>query len=129
MSRKHPQAYKKYDDDDKGKKLLPTKTLKRKYVADPNQQKITDFTGSGLVMNDCVDLAVHRGLSFKTFDRPEMRNLTKFAKLGSGDNTKKLVNAENVKAAISERAAEGRSLTADFATCERRSFFGKLAFA
>lgn len=80
---------------------------------------------------------MHRGVAFSTFNQPEMRDLTKFAKAGAGDNSKKIVNAENVKAAVSVLAAEGRieltdmlkgkvvNLMADFATCERRSFFGK----
>lgn len=139
LQRKHPEQHKEYEDAEKAKKDLVHQNLKRKRTSDPKQPKITDFTGTAVVMNTCVDLAVHRGIAFKTFDQPEMRNLTKYAKAGIEDKSPKVINAENVKAAISERAAKERlevaemlkgkvvSLMADFATCERRSFFGKLS--
>lgn len=84
-----------------------------------------------------MNLAVYNGVPFSLFDVPDMRVLTTQAKIGIGDESPRVVSSSNVKTAIKEIAKEKReelrkllkgkvlNLTADFATCERRSFLGK----
>lgn len=88
-------------------------------------------------MQIAVRLAVNNSLSLKIFDNNDMKQLFKHAKKGMNDNSKTAVNSNNVRKSISEFADIKRgeirkklkknivNLTADFATCERRSFLGK----
>lgn len=104
----------------------------------PKQVKITSYTGLSKILHTAVNLAVHNGVPFSIFDVPDMRVLTTQAKIGIGDESARVVSSSNVKMAIKEIAKEKRdelrqllkgkviNLTADFATCERRSFLGKL---
>lgn len=88
-------------------------------------------------MQLAIDLTIRKGLSFSTFDSKDMRKLIILAKKGAGDDSRQVVNAENVKKSLKELARLKRdelkkllkgkiiNITADFATCERRSFLGK----
>lgn len=98
------------------------------------QTKITKFIQHSRTMKDAVELAVNNGVSFSLFDSSAMRSLT--SRAGGGEDSEKIVSSENVKSAITEMAKEKReemkrliqdkviNITADFATCQRRSFFG-----
>lgn len=139
LLRKHPEKHKEFEAADKGTKQKGVKrTLAQvQKFPDPKQHKISDYTGTEVVLKYCVDLAVHHAIPFQTFNHPPMQALIKFAKLGGGDKSPKVVNAENVKIALSKQATQKRveirkllkgklvNLMADFATCERRSFFGR----
>lgn len=99
--------------------------------------KLTDFFGHSKAMLNAVHLAVNNGVAFSVFDSPDMRQLTNKTKAHDGEQSAKVVTAENVKAAILEIAEEKRkvirklladkvvNITADFATCQRRSFLGE----
>lgn len=140
LQRKHPATFTQFQE---GSKIHASSATKRpntslaKAAKDPKQAKISDYTGTEATLQSCVELAVHHSVAFQTFNYPPMQMLTKFAKIGCGDTSRKVINAENVKIATSKCAAEKReeitkvmtgkiiNLMADFATCERRSFFGK----
>lgn len=116
-----------------GKELQKARVMKKSGV-DLCQRKLTDYVVVSPVMKLCVELAVHKGTPFSTFDDPAMRKLLKMAKIGSSDNSNKVINAENVKQAVIDIAASERqmlinmldrrviSLSSDMATCEGRSF-------
>lgn len=116
----------------------PFKAVNRsRQVNVASQKKITDYALISPTMQLAVDLAVHKGLPFSTFNDPSMRKLTTLAKKGNGDQSSTTINSENVVSSIHELAKQKRdqisakmkgkivSLSADMATCESRSFIGK----
>lgn len=138
MSRIHPATFKvmeKSEELPRPSKRLGT-NIKTKDLS-KNQPKITDYAIVSPVMQLAVNLAVHKGLSFSTFDSEDMRKLVLLAKTGAKDGSKRVVNADNVKSSVKYIADVKRNeiqsnfkgkivnLSADFATCERRSFLGK----
>jgi hypothetical protein len=116
LSRKHPEIHKQVELKDLGKKtpkshrFKPVKRLESAVASSSRldasklQMKMTDFVAISPVMNCAINLAVHSGMSFSTFNCTDMRTLTTLAKKGALDNTKAVVNAENVKSAIRELA-------------------------
>lgn len=136
--RQHKDLYEKYEAESKACK---EDNLKRKggFLAlgrSAKQPKITDAFAKPKILSLATALAVNDGLPFKIFDSPHMRNIIDFAKSGAGE-AGAVVNAENVKLSVSGEAAELRekikkqlkgkviSITADYATAERRSFIGR----
>jgi hypothetical protein len=142
ISRYHQEIHKEVEKNDKVEGNFRLKRL-GKTPADLgnalSQRKMTDFITISPVMQLAVNLAVRKGLSFSTFDSKDMRKLLVMAKKGASDSSKLVVNSENVKKSLKETAKikkdeirnklKGRvlSITADFATCERRSFLGKFS--
>ena len=138
MSRDHPHLLKAVEEIDKerAREALKRKTAGTGVAHNLKQQKLSDLVGISPVMELCANLAVRHGLSFRIFDSKDMDRLTKLAKKGADDNSKLSVNSENVKKSIAEQANLKRheftklfkgkilNLSADFATCEHRSFLG-----
>lgn len=89
-------------------------------------------------MQIAVRLAGDNALSLKIFDNNDMKQLFVHAKKGLNDNSKTTINSNNVTKSTCEFADIKRgeirkklrkaiiNLTADFATCKRRSFLGTI---
>lgn len=147
MSRIHPAIHEEIelkDLENKKQKNVRFKPVKRlnatnsaRLDSSKLQMRMTDYVAISPVMQSAINLAVHHGLSFSTFNCTDMRNLTTLAKKGALDNCKTVINAENVKSSVRELAKLRReevkqllkrkvlNFTADFASCERRSFLGE----
>lgn len=140
MKASHPEVFRKFDA--KAKAQATTNSLKRIAAKAPGaskqkQMKMTDFFGHSKAMLNAVHLAVNNGVAFSVFDSPDMRQLTNKSKAHDGEQSAKVVSASNVKAAIRDIAEEKReeikklltdkvvNISADFATCQRRSFLGE----
>lgn len=110
---------------------------KRKKVDDEKQPKIAEYMKESPVMELAVDMVVENAVSFELFVSSSMRSLTNHAKKGFNDKSSRAINDETVKLAVIERAKKKReeikkllagkiiNLSADFATCWSRSFFGE----
>lgn len=140
LQRAHADKYQEYKtayNNSKDKIQNNSLTRKRKFDGSSSQKKMTDFAAISPTMKLAVNLAVYRGAPFSLFNDQSMTRLISAAKKGSGDNSSKVINAENVKSAIRELAREKRkeitnqikgkvvNLSGDMATCEARSFIGK----
>lgn len=138
----HPKSFDDYENKaSEAKTKLKSNPFKRSSGktssssgSSNKQMKMTKYIGNSRTMMNAVGLAVHNGVAFSLFDSFDMRELT--VRAGNGDDSEKVVNSENVKSAIHELAKLEReelkkllqhkifSLSADFATCQRRSFLG-----
>lgn len=88
-------------------------------------------------MQRAINLVFKSGVSFSVFGSEDMQKLIVAAKVGMKDYSKEVINPSNVKKSVREYAGlkaeilkkkiSGRliNLSADFATCGRRSFLGK----
>lgn len=96
------------------------------------QQKITKFTSTNkTILNHCINIAIS-GKPFVLFDDPDMRSLTNIALEAKGD-----ITAKSVRKGVREKATEVReeikskikghqiSVSADFASCNGKEFFGE----
>jgi hypothetical protein len=137
LSRHHPDLHSQVEKADNKKTPVRFKPLKRlNAISSHSQRKISDFVSISPVMQLAINLSIRKGLSFSTFDSEDMRKLTTLAKKGADDDSRQVINADNVKKSMKELARLKRdelkkvlkqkiiNLTADFATCERRSFLG-----
>jgi hypothetical protein len=139
LQRIHPKVHKSYIEKQKiaDENRTKFKNKLKRAGASSNQTKLTAFQRFSPVMKLAINLAVHEGISFNKFDKEDMRALVKGAKVGLRDDSKRVISSETVKASIHELAELERSdirkrlkgkivnITADFATCEHRSFYGR----
>lgn len=133
LQRNHLKYFKIVDEKDR-KNSAKSKRLESTLKNGLTQKKFTDFVAIPPIMTIAVNLAVRNGLSFSVFDSEDMKKLIDLAKTGAQDSSTRKVNPENVKKSLAEtsqilknqlkRDLRGKilSITADFATCERRSF-------
>lgn len=103
-----------------------------------DQKRITDFQEIPPVMKLCAEAAIHEGIPFSKFNSKYTMKLVSLAKKGANDNSTKTINSENIKDSVHILSKQRRnqlkalmkgkivSLSADLATCEYRSFLGKL---
>ena len=53
-------------------------------------------------------MAVEDGISFSSFDKKDMKEMTSWSKLGAKDNSSKVINAENVNDTVRKLTAHER---------------------
>lgn len=119
--------------------MLQEQKLKEdKKMQQGKQPTISQCFKASPVLDLAVDMIIENAVSFELFDNLPMKTLCSLAKKGSGDIFSPAIYSENVKKALLERLyqkkddlkriLEGKvvSLSADFATCWRRSFLGRL---
>lgn len=133
LQRCHPNVFKSVIDADAN----ASQTKKLKLLVPISQRHISDFVTVPPIMMIAVNLAVHKCVSFNTFDNKWMQQLTKYAKKGAGDSSNSRINAHNVKASIVKlsqmrkqkiiKSIQGKTLSiiGDFATAARRAFLGE----
>lgn len=141
LERKHTDVFKLFKKEVKEMQERadknPLKSSKNSVeLSQLKQKKLTEFSKISKVMMLAANLAVHNGYSFKSFNCNDMTELLNGAKKGLNDTSSEVINSENIKSAIKELAAAKRGemlklmqnklicISADFATCERRSFLG-----
>jgi hypothetical protein len=130
LQRNHAEAHQEVD-------TYQAKKKQKKETAVSSQPKIVDYTKSSPVMEIAVDMVIENAVPFELFGSSAMRQMNKLAKKGCGDNSSRVINPDTVKQALLERAKKKReeliqmlegkiiNLSADFATCWSRSFFGE----
>lgn len=145
LQRYHPKVFSAVETDDKLAKSKATVVKRPQGSASGSkmiQQKIDGFATVPYVTKLACDLAVVKGVSFSLFDHPATKEIMNLAQKGFYGTSSRInmntINSENVKKSVRNIAEVQRleikklldrkiiNLTADFATCERRSFLGKL---
>lgn len=138
LERFHSKIYKNVIDADATTSQKKKSKRMARRIASKTQKPISDFVAVSPVMMLAVNLAVHKCVTFNTFEHHWMKQLTNYAKKGAGDASKLCINANNVKASIVKlsqlrkqkiiKAIQGKTLSiiGDFATVARRAFLGKL---
>lgn len=139
LKRAHPKILDEFENKERagrGKSKYSKFKAQTKFTVPSKQKKMTDFNNISRVLQTCAKMAVEDGISFSSFDKKNMKEMTSWSKLGAKDSSRKVINAENVKDTVRKLAAHEReelkrnirgkliNLSADLATCESRSFLG-----
>jgi hypothetical protein len=145
LERHHKNLHDEVQEHDKAlvkKSKITTRTKPAKRLAaasNLNQSSIKQWVSPSPVFGGCLELVVMKQIPFTVFDSDPLRKLTNWAKVGAKDNSKKVVNAINLRAGVIEQAKQMRDqiqkllqhkivgVTADFASVENRSFLGKFS--